>query len=145
MKSNEHFIILEYPKQILLSLVENNKNICLWEDVFKELGLFYIFQTYNLSITDEDDRFNYHLIRMNENNLKEIEVILKQNLLKTSRKDIKFYNKEGRLRKFSWNAFYCAPYTHPEKTANIAGLEVWIPKHYIPATALDKIIDYYVA
>ena len=137
MRSTEHFIILEYPRQVLMRLIMNEK-LCLWEDFYQALGLFPIFETYNLDVTEDGDRFNYRLIRCSQGSLETMESALKENLLKSSRKDIKFYNKEGRLKKFSWNAFYCAPYTHPDKTAHIFGLEVWIPKHFIPESKLEE-------
>ena len=139
MRSTEHFIILEYPRQVLMRLIENEK-LCLWEDVYEKLGLFPIFETYNLDVVDEGDRFNYRLIRCSQGALETMEDALKENLVKSHRKDIKFYNKEGRLKKFSWNAFYCAPYTHPDKTAHIFGLEVWIPKHVIQACDIENMI-----
>lgn len=140
MRSTKHFIILEYPQEILMSLICSEK-LCLWEDFYKELGLFPIFQTYNLNVEKEDDRFNYKLIRCSQDSLLTMENVLKANLLKSNRKDIKFYNKEGRLKKFAWNAFYCAPYTHPEKTKHIDGLEVWIPKHFIATECLDDMMS----
>lgn len=140
MRSTEHFIILEYPRTILFNLIREEQ-LCLWEDFYKVLGLFPIFQTYNLNIVDENDRFNYKFIRCAQSTLEVIENNLKENLLKSKRKDLKFYNKEGRLKKFSWNAFYCAPYTNSEKTEKIEGLEVWIPKHFIPASQIEMMIQ----
>ena len=140
MRSTEHFIILEYPRQIMMSLIAEEK-LCLWEDVYEALGMFPIMKTYNLDIVDEGDRFNYKYVRCSEDSLQTMESALKANLLKSRRKDIKFYNKEGRLKKFAWNAFYCAPYTHPDKTAHIYGLEVWIPKHLIKAEDIENMIQ----
>ena len=122
-----------------MTLIYQDK-LCLWEDVYHALGLLPIMQTYNLDIVNEGDRFNYRLLRCSQSSLETMEEALKVNLLKSHRKDIKFYNKEGRLKKFSWNAFYCAPYTHPDKTAHIFGLEVWIPKHFIPEKDLEDMI-----
>lgn len=139
MKSTEHFIILEYPQLIISQMIKENK-LCLWEDVYKELGLFYIFETYNLNITKDEDRFNYHFIRMSKSTLDNIEDMLKINLLKSTRKDIKFYNREGRLKKFSWNSFYCAPYTNSDETNTIEGLEVWIPRHPIAIEDIKKLM-----
>lgn len=139
MKSTEHFIVLEYPRSILMNLIVSEK-LCLWEDFYQTLGLFPIFKTYNLDVIDDSNRFNYRLIRCSQGSLETMEAALKENLLKSNRKEIKFYNREGRLKKFSWNAFYCAPYTHPDKTAHIYGLEVWIPKHVIKACDIEDMI-----
>ena len=138
MRSTDDFIILEYPRQILAAICED-RNICLWEDIYIELGLPWIFKTYNLT-ADETQKFYYKLLRMSKATSESLEELLKRNLMRTNRKDIKFYNKEGRMRKFSWNAFYCAPFSDSDKTSEIDGLEVWIPKQYMTHEQIDALL-----
>ena len=125
MYVKDNFFIVQYPIDVILEICQD-KNVCLWEDVLVNLGLVHLFKAYNIQYaTNEEDKFNYKWIQLSPKNLDRIESILKNNLKKTRRKDIRFFKEEYRSKMFSWNAFSCAPYSNEDITTEY--FEVHIP------------------